>query len=821
MKNNHFFILVLVISLSFLSITAQSIKSPSEFLGYELGSRYTRHHKVVDYFTYISENSLNVQLTKYGETNEDRPLYISFISSKDNINNLEKLREDNLKRTGILKGESSSNIAFVWLSYNVHGNETSSSEAAMQTLFELITNKQDWLKNTVVIIDPCVNPDGRDRYVNWYNHTKSTPYNPNPTATEHYEPWPGGRPNHYLFDLNRDWAWASQVETQQRIKIYNKWMPQIHVDFHEQGINRPYYFAPAAEPLHEVVTDWQRNFQTQIGINHTKYFDKNGWAYFTKERFDLLYPSYGDTYPTYMGAVGMTYEQAGNSRGGLGISIENKNILTLTDRIAHHLTTGISTVEMTSKNADKLVNEFEKFFNNSDLKYKSYILRGDSTKLSLLKQLLNTHEIKSFSSGGKKLKAYDYNSKTVKTIQTIKKDLIISSNQPKGKMVKALFEPEAKLSDSITYDITAWSLPFAYGLHGYASQTEIPFTQDNTSKKGINNSINKNAYAYISKWDEVSDAEFLGDLLEEGFNVRFSKRDFSVEGLNFKAGTLIVMRGENNKISNFDETIIKIANKVQKKLSAISTGFVDSGSDLGSTNVAIIQKKKVAILSGEGTSSLGFGEIWHFFETQVKYPVTILNTEYFKRVDLSKFDVLVLPNGYKADSVIFKKIDEFVSNKGTVIAIGSTVNNFADKKGYTLKIKKSKDSLSLDKKLVPFKKWEREDLKNTITGSIFKSHIDNTHPLAFGYTNEYFSLKLDERAFELLDKGVNVGYFPDKTINISGFAGSIALKNIPNSLLFGVDKRGKGKVIYMIDNPLFRSFWQNGKLFFANAIFFN
>ncbi len=506
------FTIITICFFSIVSIYSQNLKSPAEFLGYELGSHFTRHSKVIDYFNYVSNTSKNVKLEKYGETNENRPLYVSYISSEENINNLEEIRKDNLKRTGILKGNANSKIGIVWLSYNVHGNEASSTEAAMLTLYTLITKKQDWLKNTIVIIDPCINPDGRERYVNWYNQTKSTPYNTNPDASEHHEPWPGGRPNHYLFDLNRDWAWATQVETQQRLKIYNKWMPQIHVDFHEQGINNPYYFAPASEPFHEVLTDWQRNFQIEIGKNHAKYFDKNGWRYFTKERFDLFYPSYGDTYPTYMGAIGMTYEQAGNGRSGLGITLENKEVLTLKDRILHHTTTGLSTVEVAAANSSKMITEFQKFFNNNNLKSKSYILRGDKEKINSVIKLLKKHEIASYFPIPKTIKAYDYYSKKTKTIKLTKNDLIVSTNQPKGKMVKVLFELEAKLSSPITYDITAWSIPFAYGLHGFSSEVEIVKNTSSSNTNGVTPvQINKNTYAYIHKWNEISDAEFLGD----------------------------------------------------------------------------------------------------------------------------------------------------------------------------------------------------------------------------------------------------------------------------------------------------------------------
>ena len=278
---------------------SQTLLTPSEFLGYELGSEFTRHHQVVDYYKYLAENASDrVKLVEYGKTNERRPLIVAYVSSPENIVALESIRLEHLKNT---TGQGSPTKAIVWLSYNVHGNESVSTEASMQTIYELLTNKSSYLENTVVIMDPCINPDGRDRYVNWYNQFKNTPNNIDPNSKEHHEGWLNGRSNHYMFDLNRDWAWLTQVESQQRIKVFNQWLPHVHVDFHEQGVNNPYYFAPAAEPFHEVVTDFQRDFQITIGKNHAKYFDANGWFYFTKEVFDLLYPSYGDTYPTYNG----------------------------------------------------------------------------------------------------------------------------------------------------------------------------------------------------------------------------------------------------------------------------------------------------------------------------------------------------------------------------------------------------------------------------------------------------------------------------------------------------------------------------------------
>jgi hypothetical protein len=812
--------ILLLTFLTFGSIFSQNIKSPSEFLGYEIGSRFTRHHKVVAYFKYVSKTVPNVQLEKYGETNEHRPLYLSYISSPENINNLEKIRKANLSQTGIVAGISNNKTAIVWLSYNVHGNEASSTEAAMLTIYDLVTTKKAWLENTIVIMDPCINPDGRDRYVNWYNQVKSSPYNSEQDAKEHDEPWPGGRANHYLFDLNRDWAWATQIESKQRIKMYNKWMPHIHVDFHEQGINSPYYFAPGAEPFHEVISDWQRDFQTQIGKNHASYFDKEGWLYFTKESFDLLYPSYGDTYPTFMGAIGMTFEQAGGGRGGLGIKTDEGEVLTLKDRAIHHMTTGLSTVEISSKNAEKLNTEFKKFFDNSNFEYKSFILKNENTdKTVRLTNLLDTHQIKYEYASKGIVKGYRFNTQKEEKFTTSDDDLVIHTNQPKGKMVKALFEPKAKLSDSLTYDITAWSLPYAHGFDAIASKTKVS-SYSSTPTRKTTNTIDKDAYAYISKWNSIEDATFLGALLQQNITPRFSEKAFSLGGKSYDRGTLIILRNDN-RTANFDKKLVAIANQNNRNIQPVATGFVDIGLDFGSSSVKPINKQKIALLSGKGTSSLSFGEIWHFFETELKYPLTILNSDYFDSVKFSKYDVIIIPNGYYSrilNKRTLDKLSTFVRSGGTLIAIGNALNSFAGKKGYALKSKEvKKDSTKYN--LTPYADLERKNIKNLITGAIFKSKVDVTHPLAFGYKSDYFSLKLSGRTYSYLKNGVNVAYFEKDTKNVSGYAGSKAIKNVSESLLFGEEQKGQGSIIYMVDNPLFRSFWDNGKLFLANAVF--
>ncbi|MBT8298283.1 MAG: zinc carboxypeptidase, partial [Maribacter sp.] len=798
--------------------SAQDIKSPSEFLGYELGTQFTRHHKVVDYYEYLSNiASDRVQLQEYGITNERRPLLLAFISSTANMGNLENIRTEHLKsRTG----ESNATKAIVWLSYNVHGNESVSTEASMQTIYELLTSKSNYLENTIVIMDPCINPDGRDRYVNWYNQYKNSPNNADPNSKEHHEGWWSGRSNHYMFDLNRDWAWLTQIESQNRIKAFNKWIPHVHVDFHEQGVDSPYYFAPASEPYHEVITPFQREFQTTIGKNHAKYFDANGWFYFTKEVFDLLYPSYGDTYPIYNGGIGMTYEQGGSGRAGLGIVTSIGDTLTLNDRIAHHKTTGLSTVEVAAKNANTLNEEFKKFYKTKNYKYKSYVLNGNAYNIEALTQLLDRHEIKYGRGKATTIKGFKYNTGITGSLRSTNNSLVVSTDQIKSTLVKVLFEPNAKLSDSVTYDITAWSLPYAYGLDALASQNLVS-SEPYARQKVTNDELDKNTYAFIADWKSLKDARFLAELLQKKIKVRHSFKPFTLEGKSYERGSLIITKGDNNNNPVFLETLSDIANKHSITLHTATTGFVDAGKDFGSRYVQMISEPKIAVLSGRPTSTLRFGEIWHFFEQQLNYPISVIDSDYMKRVDFSKYDVLILPGGYGYKDFLNKdkltELKDWVANGGNLIAMGGSIKGLEGENGFKIKTKEViKDSA---KNLQIFDENQRESIKKSITGAIFKTRVDNTHPLAYGYSDTYFSLKLGSEAYEHLDSGSVVYLEGDKSTPVAGFAGSEAQKKITNTLIYGVENHGSGTVIYMVDNPLFRGFWENGKLLFANALF--
>jgi len=836
-------LLLFLFSIGTHFLVAQArLQSPTEFLGYELGDRFTPHHRVVEYFKQIAEATPgNVRVQQYGETYEHRPLIYALVASAENFKNLEQIRQDNLKRAGFVNGTPSTKVAIVWLSYNVHGNEANSMEASMKTIYELVnpdnSKTKEWLKNTVVVIDPCINPDGRDRYANYYNQAGNFPPNNDPQAREHREPWPGGRANHYLFDLNRDWAWGTQIESQARIKIYNQWMPHVHVDFHEMGYNTPYYFAPAAEPFHEVISSWQREFQTTIGKNNAKYFDEQGWLYFTKERYDLFYPSYGDTYPIYSGAIGMTYEQGGIG-GGVSVTTTEGDPLTLKDRLTHHFTNGMSTIEISSQHADRLNDEFEKFFKENNINpsapYKTYVIKAEnnSDKIKKITDWLNTHNIQfGHAATGKPSRGFDFMTQTQNNFNLTTEDIVFNIYQPKGRFVTTVFEPQSKLTDSLTYDITAWNLFYGYGLKAFALNEKIAVTKPYQPKPVAAEVIPAKPYAYIFSYQSLNDVELLAALIKKGVKVRSANKSFTLNGQNFNPGSLLVTRRNNESLSDFDNAVQAIAKNLNRKIYTTQSGFVDKGLDFGSGEVNFLKTPKIALLGGDQTSALGHGELWHFFEQQIHYPVSVIVTDYLKTIDLWKYTVLIVPDGnYRLfDEPMLSTIDRWVTDGGRLILIAKGAAAFADKKGFALKEfadddakkKAEKEDKELKEKEGPVKfgEAERKELSNNIFGAIYKVTLDKTHPLAFGLDDFYYSLRTNELHYTYLNPGWNVGILKGKQKPLIGFAGNKINKKLENTLVFGVEDKGKGQIVYMVDNPTFRSFWENGKMILANAVF--
>lgn len=820
-----------VLLLSFSSAFAQN-QSPDQFLGYPLGTRFAYHHLIVDYFKSIqTQNTDRMKLVQYGSTNEGRPLILAFVASPENMARLEVIRTNHLKSIGLLPGKADSSVPpIVWLSYNVHGNESVSANTSMKVIYELLNKEnaltQDFLKNMVIMIDPCVNPDGYERYTQWYNRVRNATPNVTAFALEHDEPWPGGRFNHYLFDLNRDWAWQTQKETRERIALYNQWMPHFHADFHEMGPARSYYFPPAAKPYNKDVTSWQRQFNELIGEYCRKYFDKNNWAYFTRNDYDLFYPSYGDTWPTANGAIGVTYEQGGGGRAGIAFERPDEHdTLTLQSRIAHHYATSLATLEAVMSQREKVVTEFIRFHQDAATApagaFKTYVIKtkGNEERIRPFASWMDKQGFsygiagKSFSSKGTEL--------TTSTEQSLKidqDDLLISAYQPKSNLLRILFDPKPALEDSVTYDVTSWGLGYIFGLKAYGLKEKLEPASYRVAP--ITNPIPASSpYAYLATWSEIGHASFLSDLLKNGVLVKTSNTPFEMDKVTYAAGTLIITKKGNEHLK-FDQLITSLANRHEVRLTPVNTGFVSSGPDFGNDNVVAIKAPKVVTIAGDGISPTAFGAVWHYFEQQINYPLTIVNVARLANLPWNEIDVLILPDGKYGDIIAEKHLEaiqNWVRNGGKLIAMEKATDAFLNKPGFALTKKYAEKKKESD----VFRKYgeqQRQDASDSSPGSMFQITMDPTHPLAFGCSNEYFTIVRDAYERDYLKEGWNVGYLTEDNYK-AGFVGKKMSGKLKNTLIMGVQDLGRGQVIYLMDDPVFRAMLYSGKVLFSNAVF--
>ena len=824
---------------------AGPLLTPSQFLGYELGSRFTPQAEVLRYAAHVVAHAPGrMKVVPYGSSYEHRPLEVIEVASADNFGRLADIQANNQRLASLSSGAGSLSMpAVCWLSYNVHGNEAVSSEAVMDVLYDL-ANPQDaqvqgWLKNTVVLLDPCVNPDGHDRYVNWYNRVRNQSTNPAPDSWEHHEPWPGGRYNHYYFDLNRDWAWQTQQESRQRIVLYNQWLPQVHADFHEMGPNNSYYFSPAAKPYHQDITPFQRKFQGVIGDYNRATFDKNNWLYFTREVYDLYAPTYGDTWPSFNGAIGMTYEQGGGGAGGVRYARPDGDTLTLGQRIAHHHAASRATMQATSERHDELLREFQKYFSTAKTSpggtYKTYVLAAgnDPGQLRMLTQYLERQRIEyGFAPRQLKTQGYSYLDGKMEAVTIEPHDVLISMYQPKSTLVKVLFEPRPQLEDSLTYDITSWALPYSFGVKAYALPQRLEAGGPTPTLPVVKGSAAAQAqpYAYLARWNDLQDVRFLTRLLQQKVKVRFAEQAFEAEGQKYAPGTLIITRAGNEALgARFDQLVRAQADSAGTVVRAVQSGFSTTGHDLGSGSVHFVKQPTVAVVAGPGIDATAFGEVWHFFEQQLGYPITVLGTDYLSRVNMSKIDVLILPDGSYQDiypSAALESLKSWVRGGGKLIALEGAAKFLANKRDFLLKTKavdstaiKNAEATQPYAALHRYGAAEREGAGEQALGSIYKVQLDNTHPLAFGYGDTYPALIRTPLSYRFLGKGGwNVGVLK-KDAYYAGFTGSKARKELSDTFVLGAQDLGRGQVVYLGDNPLFRAFWQSGKLLFSNAVF--
>ncbi|MCI0523483.1 MAG: hypothetical protein L0Y37_07510 [Bacteroidales bacterium] len=833
----HYVSFMLVAAFVSLNLSSQELKTPEQFLGYSPGERFTLHHLIDGYFRHMAEASPNAEYIQYGVTWEGRPLGVCIISSPVNLANLENIRMSNLQRAGLAPGEPVADaVPIVWLAYNVHGSEPVGSEAAMKVLYTLVTESypgaDEWLKNLIIIIDPCQNPDGRDLFTTRYLRAQAFPPSSDPNAWEHNQGWPSARLNHYLFDLNRDWSWHVQQETKHRMKLYNSFMPHIHADFHEMGAGSSFFFAPGAEPWHEAITPWQKEYHTITGKTTAKLFDDANRLYFTKDNFDLFCPSFGDTWPLFNGAMGFTIEQGGGAQAGLTFNREGVDTLTLKQRIEGHYLSSIGMIAAANDNRERLLKEFGEFFRsattNPTFKYKTIVIKGsnDAASLTSLKNLLESNQIRYSSPRvtGRKLTAYDYRSDREGNVTVEKNDLIISAFQPQGRLMQVLFEPDSKSSDSISYDLTAWALPYVYNIEAYAVEEKLAAAEAPAAETAAALPVDSmKPYAYAAPMTGFNELRFMAELYKSGLNVRYNIKPFVTEGKTFGRGSVIVASGDNMKAVDFDRKVAEAASKSNITAVKLSSGLVTEGKDIGSDYAPVNKAPAVALAGGEGTSQ-AFGEIWYYMERELEFPVTVIEGADLPDSDLSDYDILVLPGGDYTKAK--DRIMAFVKDGGRVVAIDNAMALFRSEKttelGKATEAKETEDKKSVKSTvgdttlLTRYEDQRRIAATDRSSGAIFRVRLDDTHPYAFGMGKEWFLMKRNT-GFPFLEKGRNIGYITDNK-PVAGFAGYKFCQKVRNTNVIASERIGEGEVIYISDDPYFRAYWKSGRVLLGNLI---
>jgi Zinc carboxypeptidase len=834
--SNRFLLFVLCF-IAFTQLAAQpAIRSPHSFLPHTPGSQFSRHDQISDYFSYLAAMSATtMQIERYGTTNEDRPLQVAYFSSPENIAKLETIRTDHLKRSGLMSGEPNSNkkIAVVWLSMSVHGNEPSGTECSPELAYMLATqtdpNIKEWLKNTIVIVDPSLNPDGNSRYTNWYRSVSSKHRNTNKVSREHNEPWPGGRSNHYQFDLNRDWAWATQVESATRLEVYHKWYPHMHADLHEQYVDNPYYFPPAAEPMHSLITPFQRQFQEVVGKNHAEYFDKNKWLYFTREWFDLFYPSYGDTYPMFNGSIGMTYEQAGHSTAGRVIEITNGDTLSLYDRILHHRTTSISTIEVASKNADKLCDEMSAYFkkakNEGAGPIKSYVIPNNQQpeRIRMLLQLLDKHRIK-YGQVGSALSGNGWSYLQGKDINVKLQpdDIVVPAQQAQANLLSVLFQAQSDLADSVTYDITAWSLPYAYGLEVYSlRQMLAPKGRPGfTTLQPV--PMNTRAYAWVIDRGSMSQLRAVGRLMQNGLKVRTAVKPFTVAGKVYNAGSFVVLQADNRTQAGSLDSLVQASVAVSGQMSCTPffQSWAEEGPNFGSDNMRLLDAPSIAVIYGEQADANSYGHAWYYFEQVLDYPFSDIKIDQINGHTLDQFNTLVFADGaYSLDDDKQKAIMSWVKAGGKLITMDGATKTFANFGATKWESVAPADAKKDGPSQGHYYTTERSGISNSLSGAIIETRLDPAHPISAGIGGTYFALKTNAHLYQSDSSAVKTPVWIPEKPAVYGFVGSNVKQKLDKTASVTIQKHGSGTVVMYADNPIFRCFWYMGEVFFGNALF--
>lgn len=796
-----------------------AIPTPEQFLGYPIGDWHTRHDRIVEYFKELARVSPKAHFRVIGYTHEQRPQVVLTITSPENYGRIEEIRKEHLRLAQPGQQVATAGMPVVIThGYNVHGNEPSSSEASMLTAYYLVAAQGDEanniLKTAIIHIDPNYNPDGRDRHSNWANMHKGFPPVADPIDREHNEVWPGGRTNHYWFDLNRDWLPLAHPESRNRVAFFHQWLPNVCTDYHEMGTNSTNFFEPTKPYGSENPIVPRANYD-QLNPLFAKYFSKAlddiGSLYFSREDFDNSYPGYGSTYPDIHGGLGLVFEQA-SSRGHAQQS--STKVVTFAFAIRNHLRTSLATVKAAVENRELLLKHQQDFFKTALDEGKKSAIKGysfgdvnDTGRTSAFLDLLLRHQIE----------VYSYN----------QNEFVVPTDQTQYRLVRSIFEKVTQYHDSIFYDASTWTMALAYNMPHKALNT-APAKGKRITTSDIVTPVapTQSNYAYIMPWTEYYAPKALWYLLDHGVFVKTAFKPFSASINNSKQsfgyGTLVIPVADQNLSSADLHKVIGEAVKLSG-VSAypVSTGFNLEGVDLGSGNIRTVTKPKVAMLVGDGVNSNEAGFVWYLSDSKLGMPITKVNTNQFNQLRIQDYNTLIMVSGnyMPLGEAGVAKIKSWVQQGGSLILLKSAVTWAVNSKLVEETLKKEEEKKGNQR--IDFATARDVQGSRAIGGSIYMADLDITHPLGFGYTSRNLPVWRNHSNF--LEPSKN----PFSTVvkmtsspRLSGYIHPTNLEKIKNSPSLIVSGVGQGRAILFIDDPNFRGYWYGTNKLFFNALFF-
>jgi hypothetical protein len=846
------FTVLLLLLISYAPVSAQhnyyfpgetsfdsDIPTPEEFLGYAIGTHYTRHDRIVDYLRELARLSDRANLKVIGETVQKRPQVILTLTSPQNHENLEQIRQNHLtlQDPDAPFVDPDESKAIISLAYSVHGNESSSGETALLTAYYFAAHQgeetEHFLNEAVILLDPAQNPDGRDRAANWHNSYKSFPSVADPYDIEHIETWPRGRSNHFLHDLNRDWFAVTQQESENRVRFYQTWYPNIQIDFHEMGTNSTYYLEPTQphrtwnpiipEYRYEVLSPLISGYQTDA-------LDELGSLYWTKEVFDNISPIYGSTYPDILGGVGITFE-VGSSRGLVQESVAGE--VTFESTIRKHLLTGIATVRAGVAEKETLLQYQKDFFQQGIEKAESQPVRayyfGDSNDVTLTDKFLDLllkHNVRVY--------ALEQEQEVAGTTFEPGTGFVVPASQPGYHVIHDVFEPHTSFADSVFYDITAWSLVQGYGIQheklgsgSYERDWGTPVTELPGRTGRVDGG--QTDYAYLLPWSDYNASATLYKLLDEDVLVRAAHQPFTSPArsgdVDFGYGSVIVSVAEqqNRTSGELYELISATAEQFDLTFYAVDTGLNRQGIDLGSRHAQVVDKPEAAIIFGEGVRFTEAGEAWFLLNRHLNFDITKIDIGVFPRADLQRYNTIVLVDGnyssWSEDTV--SELRQWVRNGGVLITSARASQWAINQEIVTERLlDEVKDETDENPR---YNYEEREDRwrANNIPGVILEADIDPSNPVAFGVNSrsQLFIKQNNHFLKQAENPYATVAQFTEDPL-VGGFVNDQNLERIKGSSAIVVASEGNGTVILFSENPNFRSYWHTTSRLFLNALLF-